>query len=396
MYIHPERRKQDAEALLRAWRRLDRTNQFVFLTGDFNGIDTHLPDIWQQILLQFECADVNPSLNTYRHPGGWSALDRCLVPESLVNTAKLYPTVKTLTSHAAQGHEILNLILQVRPNVLNHPDHPKHDVIPSGVFMPGKDGTPVHTTEELQQLIRLLHREHGRLGGTIAVCSNCSCIIDGPPNAENMFAGCLSPSECQKCGLGNCGVNYFPACRTSYLTIASCFWSWWRMQPVPRLNPHIKPYCRARKYLRSDAQWINVPNEVATDLVRESRSAVIANLDLYQQVNGCYALPRMRVQEMLEVIDRCIEGIPYVPLDEANAQARGLGNMVAFWERMRNICPKVNTYYGPVYGREGKQCVTSLDLGWLRETSGFWLPQIMTTVGLLSLKFMNNSLRGQH
>ena len=29
-YLHPERRKQDAEALLRAWRRLDRTNQFVF------------------------------------------------------------------------------------------------------------------------------------------------------------------------------------------------------------------------------------------------------------------------------------------------------------------------------------------------------------------------------
>ena len=49
------------------------------------------------------------------------------------------------------------------------------------------------------------------------------------------------------------------------------------MQPVPRQNPHIKPYCRARKYLRSDAQWINVPNEVASDLVRESRSAVIAN-----------------------------------------------------------------------------------------------------------------------
>ena len=192
VYVHPERRKQDAEALLRAWRRLDRTNQFVFLAGDFNGIDTRLPDIWQQILLQFECADVNPSLNTFKYAGGWSALDRCLVPESLVNTAKLYPTVKTLTSHAAQGHEILSLSLQVRPNVLNHPAHPKHDVIPSGVFMPGKDGTPVHTTEELQQLIRLLHREHGRLGGTIAVCSNCSCALDSPPNVDNMFAGCLA------------------------------------------------------------------------------------------------------------------------------------------------------------------------------------------------------------
>ena len=35
VYLHPERRKQDAEALLRAWRRLDRTNQFVFLIRRF-------------------------------------------------------------------------------------------------------------------------------------------------------------------------------------------------------------------------------------------------------------------------------------------------------------------------------------------------------------------------
>ena len=54
------------------------------------------------------------------------------------------------------------------------------------------------------------------------------------------------------------------------------------MQPVPRHNPHIQPYCRARKYLRSDAQWINVPCEVATDLVKESRAAVIDDLDLYR------------------------------------------------------------------------------------------------------------------
>ena len=66
------------------------------------------------------------------------------MPESLVNTAKLYPTVKTLTSHAAQGREILNLMLQVRPNVLNQSQR----VISFGwSSMPGKDGTPVHTTE---------------------------------------------------------------------------------------------------------------------------------------------------------------------------------------------------------------------------------------------------------
>ena len=40
---------------------------------------------------------------------------------------------------------------------------------------------------------------------------------------------------------------------------------------------------------------------------------------------------------------------------------------------MRNICPKVNSYYGPVYGREGKQCATSLDLDEaMLATRDFW------------------------
>ena len=86
------------------------------------------------------------------------------------------------------------------------------------------------------------------------------------------------------------------------------------------------------------AQWINVPSAVATDLVKESRSAVIDDLPTSQWV---LCSSRMRVQEILKVIDRCIEGIPYVPLDDAYAQAKGPGNMVAFWERMRNICSQV-------------------------------------------------------
>ena len=44
-------------------------------------------------------------------------------------------------------------------------------------------------------------------------------------------------------------------------------------------------------------------------------------------------MPRTLVQSLVEVIDACVEGIPYVPLDEANMQARGLGSMVAFWEQ---------------------------------------------------------------
>ena len=79
------------------------------------------------------------------------------------------------------------------------------------------------------------------------------------------------------------------------------------------------------------------------------------------------------VQNMIEVIDACIEGIPFVPTDEANLQARGLGSMVAFWERMRNIGPKVNLYHGPIYGKDGRQCTTSTDLDEaMLATRDFW------------------------
>ena len=84
-------------------------------------------------------------------------------------------------------------------------------------------------------------------------------------------------------------------------------------------------------------------------------------------------MPRTLVQSLVEVIDACVEGIPYVPLDEANMQARGLGSMVAFWERMRHICPKVNIYHGPIFGKDGGQCVTSQDLDEaMLATRDFW------------------------
>ena len=84
---------------------------------------------------------------------------------------------------------------------------------------------------------------------------------------------------------------------------------------------------------------------------------MLSSTDTLQTDNGCFSTPRTLVQSLIEVIDACVEGIPFVPLDEANMQARGLGSMVAFWERMRHICPKVNIYHGPIYGKEGGQCV---------------------------------------
>ncbi len=82
---------------------------------------------------------------------------------------------------------------------------------------------------------------------------------------------------------------------------------------------------------------MNVPKDVVEGLIVASRYAVLSSTDTLRAVNGCFARPRALVQSLIEVIDACVEGIPFVPLDEANMQARGLGTMVAFWERMRHL-----------------------------------------------------------
>ena len=354
VYIHPDNRKGDMEALLRAWRFLEKKTDYAFLAGDFNGLDKHLPQLWEKFLFQFQCIDVHPELATYRHARGASCLDRGLVPDSLNNSSKLFASASVLTSHVANGHDIVKVRVSVRPDVLNDPRHPKHEVIPSGVFMPGKDGTPVTSTSELQSLVRLLHREHGRL---YSQWDTCDSPVWRTELASDVTGRC-SPYDEEASLPTICPGPSAPAYFGSHLSIVGCFWSWWRTQLPPQLHPNIRPYCRARKYLSSGAQWVNVPKDVVEDLIVASRSAVISSTDSLQQVNGCYAMPRALVQTLIEVIDACVEGIPFVPVDEANMQARGLGSMVAFWERMRNICPKVNMYHGPIYGKGGEQCTT--------------------------------------
>ena len=87
------------------------------------------------------------------------------------------------------------------------------------------------------------------------------------------------------------------------------------------------------------------------------------------------AMPSLRYSfiKCLKSVETCIEGIPFVSNAEANTQARGLGNMVAFWERMRNICPKVNIYHGPILTKAGDQCTTDKDLDLaMLATREFW------------------------
>ena len=119
-------------------------------------------------------------------------------------------------------------------------------------------------------------------------------------------------------------------------------------QPNPRQNETVAPAYLARKYLGSQSQYVNVPKEVVQDLIHRSKGVVLSDTGELTACGNAFVLPRLKLHDMLEVIDTLHTGGGYLPVDDANAQARGIGNMVAFWERMRSVCPRILTYNGPI------------------------------------------------
>ena len=90
-------------------------------------------------------------------------------------------------------------------------------------------------------------------------------------------------------------------------------------------------------------------------------------------IQGSCSIPRLLRQDLFDVIETLKENANYVPNDEVRSQAKGLGTMLSFWERMRNVCPKINSYSGPILNSENVQCVTSRDLDEaMLETRQFW------------------------
>ena len=91
---------------------------------------------------------------------------------------------------------------------------------------------------------------------------------------------------------------------------------------------------------------------------------------------------------MFTVIDDYIAGIPYLSSDPVDTQARDFGDMVTFWERMRNICSKVNTYNGPILREDGSQCRTSMRQCFLRGSFGLKSQSSKMNDGLMSCESM--------
>ena len=77
--------------------------------------------------------------------------------------------MRTLHTSQTNGHKILKLC--VSPTVLNNPRDVKHETIPTGVLMPGKDGHAKEDNRCLNRLVRPLeqnktHQITMRLGVT--------------------------------------------------------------------------------------------------------------------------------------------------------------------------------------------------------------------------------------
>ena len=78
--------------------------------------------------------------------------------------------------------------------------------------------------------------------------------------------------------------------------------------------------------------------------VNRSKGVFLADTGELTASGNAFVLPRLKLYDMLEVIDTLHTGSGYLPVDEANAQARGFGSMVAFPPPGREVF--LHTYQG--------------------------------------------------
>ena len=255
---------------------------------------------------------------------------------------------------------------------------PKHEVLPTDLFMPGRHPSAAKQAD-IQALIRLIHREVQSDPQCITCYKSLTFGIDLAGQAEKrerqvtVEDGLNRSSLPSRNGPIRSDPRELEAFTSQHLSLSANFWTWWRTQEVPKANPAVAPHLLARKYLKGAHEWVNIPRGIVEELVKHSRGAVIQSVEHLPVVQGACSISKVVLQDCFDVIDTLQESVSFVPNDEVSNQAKGLGSMLSFWERMRNVCPKVNSYNGPILNKERRQCVTSRDLDEaMLETRHFW------------------------
>ena len=116
---------------------------------------------------------------------------------------------------------------------------------------------------------------------------------------------------------------------------------------MPKANPAVAPHLLARQYLRGTQQWVNIPVWIVEELIKQTRGAVLPGVEHLPTVQGACSIPKLLLQDLFDVIDTLKENASYVPNDDVSSQARGLGTMLSFWERMCNVCLRSTATMGP-------------------------------------------------
>ena len=160
VYLHPRKLSQLGSSLLAHLRNEhSRSHDLRFIGGDLNQINTKLPTLYQQIIMELNCTPA-PTLSTYRLPNGYSSpLDAFLLqyPEYLSSSPPKFLTF--WPSFQPTGHGILICKFTRTSSVKPCPDDLPAPHIPSSVFYtpPSQQDSPSSTaTPFLSHLHRSL------------------------------------------------------------------------------------------------------------------------------------------------------------------------------------------------------------------------------------------------
>ena len=326
VYLHPASKKRDLEKLMQEWTRLEKDTSRAIFVGDFNRIDEMDPIQWNSFLTATGCLDIDPKLVTYYSQATYSALDRCLMPTDWVTSASWNPSIRTLHPTSSTGHKILRIVMQLRPSVVNNPKDPKHEVLPSDLFMPGKHPS-IAKQSDIQVPLRLLHREMHQSTTSTEWYQSLAFAVAQPtflppchsPSADSLDRALLEWDGLNRSSHSSEDVRSQAELLTltkytsQHFSFSSCFWAWWRTQEVPKANPAIAPHLLARKYLRGTQQWVNIPVRIVEDLIKQTRGAVLQSVEHLPTIQGSCSIPRLLLQDLFDVIDTLKENISYSP-----------------------------------------------------------------------------------
>ena len=311
--LHPSTKLTELREFV-AWAKNSKVDFPLYLGGDFNQVDTSCSGLWNDLLIHTHVLDTCPRLNTFEGPTGSSALDRILCPTEYITAAQMDVLVSATRRHHLSGHYQLTATFVVRPKVKSDVADPIHQTIPSEVFCPGKNEANPYNTNDLQELIRRIQRL--------------------PQTDEVDFVAAL--------------------------------WSWWRQQPIPSNHPRIPEYELLRKFLKIRAEVPDVPDALQAATYHIFASNVIS--EIYP---GKMTIRSDLLRQIFDFLDQITVTRRYPDLEQVNQQARGIGNNITFWNRLRAMCPKGLIYNGPVLNRQEEQCIKMLDEAML-DTRHFW------------------------